>query len=265
MAFINKSKYYDNYTVVSNNIINNPDLSGRSKWLLIYLLSKPENWKVSITDLKSHTTDGRDALYASIKELVDAGYAQKVLIRRESGKISGYDYFIYDSPFTGKPFTAKTTLVNTDSSNILYKYNVDETSTNSLLEEINSTVKPSTPLTASNPLPPKVYSNSEINLAKEWLVKKYPKALTEINDRIRLKNFIQALSRRKGRDEGMKEDWKENLVEFMAWYLKEKEGYETENLYKLNQIIQAWREKRGISVQPNESGLSGVKTVNELI
>jgi len=40
-----------NYTVVDNAFINDRELSWKSKGILLYLFSRPENWQVMVADL----------------------------------------------------------------------------------------------------------------------------------------------------------------------------------------------------------------------
>ena len=86
------------YTQVHNNIIDNPDMSGKAKWILIYLLSKPENWSVYEKDISNHCTDGRDSIRSGIKELMDAGYIARQQQRDKLGKFKGYEYNVYEIP-----------------------------------------------------------------------------------------------------------------------------------------------------------------------
>ena len=61
----------NNFTIVPNDIIVNPSLTKNSKLILIYLLSKPENWKVQIKDIQSNLSMGRDSVYSALNNLID--------------------------------------------------------------------------------------------------------------------------------------------------------------------------------------------------
>jgi hypothetical protein len=87
------------YTQVHNNIIDNPGLSGKAKWILIYLLSKPENWQVFEKDITTHCTDGKDSIRSGIHELMIAGYIKRGKRQRNNlGQLKGYEYEVYEIP-----------------------------------------------------------------------------------------------------------------------------------------------------------------------
>jgi hypothetical protein len=108
-----RSKHRRNYTVVSNEILYNPGLSGKAKWVLMYLLSKPEDWQTRIGDIVAHGTDGRDAVLSGIKELKAAGYLQKVRVTcPETKRVLRWETHVFDEPQpelqnTGKPHVEK--------------------------------------------------------------------------------------------------------------------------------------------------------------
>lgn len=103
MAII-RTKRPENFTVINNSLINDPSLDWRDLGLLTYLLSKPDNWEVSVAHLQKIKKSSRDAIYASMKALTVAGYATG----RPNPK-GGFVYEIYDTPInmplTENPFT----------------------------------------------------------------------------------------------------------------------------------------------------------------
>jgi len=83
----------NNFTHLSNEVINDSSIEWNDLGLLIYLLSKPEQWKVSVKHLSSVRKSGRDALYSSLKRLQKIGYARYT--RHADGST---DWSIYDTP-----------------------------------------------------------------------------------------------------------------------------------------------------------------------
>jgi hypothetical protein len=73
-------------------------LTWKAKGIASYLLGKPTNWHVRITDLVNRGRDGRDAVYAGMKELRDAGYMGKRVVRRADGTVERTDYLLSDYP-----------------------------------------------------------------------------------------------------------------------------------------------------------------------
>ncbi len=80
------------YTSISNELITDNTISPECRWLIIYLLSRTGNWKLSIKQIRVEQKLGRDSLYKSLNEAIEAGY-----IRREEILSSGlkrYKYYI---------------------------------------------------------------------------------------------------------------------------------------------------------------------------
>jgi len=86
------------FTQISDDLIGNPALSGKAKWLLIYILSKPPNWQVYEADIIKHGTDGRDAIRSAVQELEKAGYMYKVQLRDEQGRLGPCEYYVSETP-----------------------------------------------------------------------------------------------------------------------------------------------------------------------
>lgn len=92
-----------------DNIVFTSNLSYRAIGLLSFLLSKPDNWSVSVAHLvntvkESGNPTGRDAVYSIIKELEEKGFILREM-KRKAGKMDGIDYVVYDTPQTDKPLT----------------------------------------------------------------------------------------------------------------------------------------------------------------
>lgn len=118
-----RTKRTSNYSVIPNHI-HECGLSWRAVGMLVYLLSKPDDWKVSVTQLINHTKQsgaplGRDGVYSVLRELCSKGYVKKQDVRNESGVFTGTNYLVRDepltdNPLTAEPLTANPTLLSTD-------------------------------------------------------------------------------------------------------------------------------------------------------
>ena len=86
------------YTQIANMVLNDPLLSFRAKGVLVYLLSKPPDWKAIEADIVKHTAEGRHAVRTAIKELLDVGYLKREQYRADDGTFHGTVYFATDSP-----------------------------------------------------------------------------------------------------------------------------------------------------------------------
>jgi hypothetical protein len=88
-----------NFYLLDKRISEDRRLSWAARGLLIYVLGKPDNWRVSIPDLVkevagSEKPTGRDGTYTLIDELIKAGYLRREQMRWENGKIAGVAYII---------------------------------------------------------------------------------------------------------------------------------------------------------------------------
>jgi hypothetical protein len=90
---IKRAKHTINYTVVANNLINNNVLNWDELGLLVYLLSKPENWETKPLQLAKIRKAGINKIYSMLKKLQSLGYA--VYTRDSGGTV---DWTIYDEP-----------------------------------------------------------------------------------------------------------------------------------------------------------------------
>jgi uncharacterized phage protein (TIGR02220 family) len=96
--YFKKRKRSSPFVIVDKNFVNRTDLSWKAKGILLYLMSLPENWKLSMEDLKNRSTDGAAALRTGIKELEEKKYFQKISIRNEKGKIIKWEYIFDEIP-----------------------------------------------------------------------------------------------------------------------------------------------------------------------
>lgn len=127
-------RFENRYTQVPNEILNLKNLSFKAKGIYGYLISKPDGWNFSVKGLSSQSKDGLDAVRSGVKELEDLKYLRRQAVKSKGGQWDGYDYYIYDEPYSveglpvedftvvGKPDDGKlgnpsnTVLSNTDLS-----------------------------------------------------------------------------------------------------------------------------------------------------
>jgi hypothetical protein len=106
-----------NFYILDKRISEDGNLSWGARGMLIFLLGKPDNWRVSIQNLVNETTkskkkSGRDAVYAYLAELREAGYITVYQNRSESGVFGETDYLVHEhsEPLTEIPDTAVSPL-----------------------------------------------------------------------------------------------------------------------------------------------------------
>jgi hypothetical protein len=85
------------YAAIPNHVFEDSRLSMEARWLLSYLLSKPDNWTVVIGDIIKKGNCGRDKARGMIAELVKFGYAEREQ-QRADGKFGSSVLVIFDEP-----------------------------------------------------------------------------------------------------------------------------------------------------------------------
>ncbi len=85
------------YAAIPNHVFEDDRLSMEARWLLGYLLSKPDNWTVVVGDIVKKGGCGRDKARKMIAELVEFGYAEREQSRAD-GKFGASNLVIFDEP-----------------------------------------------------------------------------------------------------------------------------------------------------------------------
>ena len=112
MSIVRAPRPKGNFYILDKRISEDGNLSWGARGMLIFLLGKPDNWRVSIQNLVNETTkskkkSGRDAVYAYLAELREAGYITVYQNRSESGVFGETDYLVHEhiEPLTANPDT----------------------------------------------------------------------------------------------------------------------------------------------------------------
>lgn len=69
------------FSHIPNATLQDPRLSWKSTGLLSFLLSMPDDWEISLEDLRTRKMDGRDSTRSAISELETAGYMRITPLR----------------------------------------------------------------------------------------------------------------------------------------------------------------------------------------
>lgn len=86
-----------NWTQIRNEIINDARLSFKATAVLIYILSKPDNWRTSTKHLATVKREGLDAVRTAMGELTRAGYVRTRRYQDELGRWQ-FETEVYDTP-----------------------------------------------------------------------------------------------------------------------------------------------------------------------
>lgn len=73
------------YTVIPNGLLPEGKVSARAWGLYAYLLSRPPGWEVRTSQLGTVFSEGRDAIYTALKQLVSVGLMSLESYRNEEG------------------------------------------------------------------------------------------------------------------------------------------------------------------------------------
>ena len=92
------------YTVMSNYHLRDKALSLKAKGLLSQILSLPEDWDYTLSGLCHINRESKDAIRSAVNELERAGYIERHQTTDASGKFSGNEYIIHESPIPFPPF-----------------------------------------------------------------------------------------------------------------------------------------------------------------
>ncbi len=74
------------FTQIPNDILRNPEISGKGKAILCLLLSNREGWKSHLTTIGRMMKEGDDALRSGIEELEEFGYLARLKYRNKKDK-----------------------------------------------------------------------------------------------------------------------------------------------------------------------------------
>jgi hypothetical protein len=103
----------DRFVVMDQRAVEDDRLSWAARGLLCYLLSRPDDWKVLVNDLRKRGNLGRDGIYRLLKELRTVGYAKFLRLRDRNGRIRGGIYIIREIADSPDPDLPDTVLPDT--------------------------------------------------------------------------------------------------------------------------------------------------------
>ena len=98
MAII-RQKRKERFSIVDNKVIEDERLSFKARGLLIYMLSKPDDWKFFTGELvKRSSKDGLSSIRTALKEIESAGYLVRKRKRSNKGIFTSQDWILTDIP-----------------------------------------------------------------------------------------------------------------------------------------------------------------------
>lgn len=103
--------------MINKKLLKDKKLSWKAKGILSYLMSLPNDWKIYLSEISRHSSNGKESLRSGIIELIERGYIDRFENRNKKGQIKGYTYFVYEKPKPRKPKTGNPITDKPDTGN----------------------------------------------------------------------------------------------------------------------------------------------------
>ncbi len=98
MSIIRTSHNRENpYVMLNKSALEDPFLSWAAKGLWAYLMSRSDDWNVSVTHLSSIYSEkggGERAIYSLLNELIEIGYCERIKVHGGKGQFQKTEYVI---------------------------------------------------------------------------------------------------------------------------------------------------------------------------
>lgn len=101
MSIIRRAPGERDFTILRNEIFNDERISADGLGVLCYLLSKPDNWHVSLVQLQGRFSVGRDKMQATVRHLRELGYMTLLREQGDAGRFKNVGYLV--SGFVAEP------------------------------------------------------------------------------------------------------------------------------------------------------------------
>lgn len=136
---ITKKLGFDKTTILTNEFLQNENISLEAKGLLGYMLSLPDNWDFTIAGISKKTGVSERKIIKILHELEENGYHTKKHIY-ENGRIKDWVYFIFAEPrqdIIDKTFKSEQYQQDLQNQQCCLQYNKQIVSNNKLLDTKN--------------------------------------------------------------------------------------------------------------------------------
>ena len=116
MATFRTIKESGDFVTVHKAFVFDKKLSAKAKGILLYFLSRPDNWQIYTSEVVKHMNDGQKSINSGIQELIKSKYVHRIQKRTDNGVFNGYEYLVYEKP-TEMPFSENGLSANGFSEN----------------------------------------------------------------------------------------------------------------------------------------------------
>ncbi|SUJ56690.1 putative phage replication protein [Staphylococcus aureus] len=96
MATFRTIKESGDFVTVHKSFVFDSNLSAKAKGILLYFLSRPDNWQIYTSEVVKHMNDGQKSINSGVQELMDNKYVHRIQKRAENGVFKGFEYLVYE-------------------------------------------------------------------------------------------------------------------------------------------------------------------------
>jgi len=122
------------YAQISREMLHDKNISPKSKGVLCYLLSLPNDWIVHPRQVAESLGVGKDQIYWVIEELIREGYATRQTVKGEKGQFDWVKYEFYEFKIliavSGKPTGHLSGIPDTGNQPLLKNNSTEKDTTN---------------------------------------------------------------------------------------------------------------------------------------
>jgi len=94
---IRSTRPTSHFSIIENSVVRDTRLSFKARGILLEILSRPDNWRVSAESLSDEGQEGRYAILGALEELRAVGYMVTVKERNKNGQFITSSY-VYGTP-----------------------------------------------------------------------------------------------------------------------------------------------------------------------
>ena len=218
MAVVRVNKTSD-FTVMSNTHFKEREMSLKAKGLLSLMLSLPDEWDYSVRGLVTLSKDGIGSVMSALNELEELGYLNRTRAHDEKGRFAGYDYDIYETPYSENPYTEKP---NTDKPNTEKPYteNQPQLNTNTLTPK---EIKKECIKYEEEKAAPDYGNEDDILLPIKGNLMMSENQIADLLDKMGLEAFDEYLARLSGYVEKTGHPIKSHYATMLKWYNEDRQ------------------------------------------
>jgi hypothetical protein len=98
MSIVKLAHKTGNFTTLMNETLQDPRIKPGALGVLVYLLSKPQDWQARQTEVQRHFGIGQTACATIFNELIELGYVVRTVNRTKNGSFDQWVYTVHERP-----------------------------------------------------------------------------------------------------------------------------------------------------------------------